>query len=108
LGALRLDVETLAVFVGIPALILLLIGGPAYAFGGSKRPKRYRPGRPYDFAPVWFLSAPEQAAAASGAKELGAKPQPPALPAGEAPDGGRETGAAAVPQGSTGGASDRW
>jgi hypothetical protein len=109
LGALRLDVETVVIFVGIPALIVLVVGGLAYAAGGSeRRGKRYRPGRPYDFAPVWFLSAPERLTAASGAKELGTKPQAPALSTGEVESEGQQNGPVVVPQGATGGASDRW
>jgi hypothetical protein len=96
--------ETLLWFVAVPALIVLVVGGLAYAFGGgNRRAGRYRPGRPYDFAPVWFLSAPEQVTSASDQKAVGGRPQAPALPGGEV-----ETGGAVVPQGATGGASDRW
>ncbi|HEU4424733.1 MAG TPA: hypothetical protein VFR67_19585 [Pilimelia sp.] len=102
-------VETVAVFVGIPALIVIVVGGLAYAGSdGIRRGKRYRPGRPYDFAPVWFLAAPEQVTAASDAKQLGAKPQPPALSTGELESDGSQSGPVAVSQGATGGASDRW
>jgi hypothetical protein len=97
--------ETVLWYVAVPALIFLVVGGLAYAFGGDgdRRARRYRPGRPYEFAPVWFLSAPEQLTAASNAKAIGGKPQAPALPTGEG-----EAGGAVVPQGATGGASDRW
>jgi hypothetical protein len=95
-------IETVLTFVVAPAAIVLLIGGLAYAFGGGQRAKRYRPGRPYDFAPVWFLSAPELVTSA-GAPALGAGAQPPALPTGEVEPQRRP-----APQGSTGGASDRW
>jgi hypothetical protein len=100
---LDLDVETALILIGIPAAIVLLVGGVAYAFGGGAgRTRRYRPGRPYEFAPVWFLSAPEQLTSGAAAGALGARPQPPALSTGEV-EAGR-----GVPQGSTGGASDRW
>jgi hypothetical protein len=49
-------IETLLVFVGIPlavaGLVALLILG-----AGARRAPRYRPGRPFTFAPVWFTSA---------------------------------------------------
>jgi hypothetical protein len=60
---------TLAVFVGIPlgvlALVSLFVMRPPRSTGAL----RYRPGRPWGFAPVWFgtkpdshMSAQEQAA----------------------------------------------
>ena len=90
-------------------LILILIGIAVGTFlvislfvfmGGSKNPKRYRPGRPFHFKPVWFLSAPEQQSRAgltapvhSTGRELQASSARP--------------GRAARPA-ETGGASDRW
>ena len=89
--------------------ILLLIGIAIGVFlvitlfvfmGGSKNPKRYRPGRPFNFKPVWFLSAPEQQSRAG----LTA----PVHPAGrELAAGAARPGRAARPA-ETGGASDRW
>jgi hypothetical protein len=113
--------ETLLVFVLIPVAAVLLIAGLAAA-GGGRGPKRYRPGRSYEFTPVWFLAAPEQVAPAAGtgarALTAGDHAEPPATrsgaPALTAGPGGAgrsvettEAGAAA-PAGSTGGASDRW
>jgi hypothetical protein len=96
--------ETVRDFVLIPAAIVLVVGGLAYAFGGGqRRGKRYRPGRPYDVAPVWFLSSPERVEQAERKRAIADKPQPPALPTGEI-----EVGRQTAPQGSTGGASDRW
>jgi hypothetical protein len=49
------------VYVVIPAAIITLV--VTLVFGGSdrtRRTKRYRPGRPYDFRPIWFLASPEQ------------------------------------------------
>ncbi|MGH3713878.1 MAG: aa3-type cytochrome oxidase subunit CtaJ [Micromonosporaceae bacterium] len=49
--------ETVLVFVGIPVALFAVIAGLVYL--SSVRPaRRYRPGRPYEFTPVWFLSAP--------------------------------------------------
>jgi len=42
--------------------------------GGKKDTKRYRPGRPFTFAPVWFLSAPERQSRAGILGELPAGP----------------------------------
>lgn len=126
--------ETVLVFAGIPLAIVLVISGLA-ALGGGHAAKRYRPGRPFEFAPVWFLAAPEQLAggAASGSHaeqqgELTAASSHAALPAAAhvadspAPYGAGATSAgvpatsgtggdlAAAPAriGPTGGASDRW
>ncbi|MER7458353.1 hypothetical protein [Micromonospora sp. NPDC126480] len=94
------------VFVGIPAATVLVIAGLAYAGSnrgtGSGRGKRYRPGRPFDFTPVWFLSRPEELADSAGAvMAVGA--QSPALTSGKQERAGIEP-----PAGGTGGASDRW
>jgi hypothetical protein len=96
--------ETVFWFVVVPALVVLVVGGLAYAMGGGRRGKRYRPGRPYDMAPVWFLSAPEQVDEAARKRAIGGRPQEPAMSTGVVEAGGGR----AVPQGSTGGASDRW
>jgi hypothetical protein len=97
------------VFAGIPLAVVAVIVGLVYAGGGRSNDRRYRPGRPFEFTPVWFLSAPES--------------QNDHLPAGGAGADGRSiavSGAnrmalakadsqAAVPVGDmTGGASDRW
>ncbi|WP_373324940.1 hypothetical protein [Actinocatenispora rupis] len=47
------------VFVGIPVGVFLLMAAAVYG-AGSRRSRRYRPGRPFEFAPVWFLAAPER------------------------------------------------
>jgi hypothetical protein len=86
-------VETVAVPLGIALAVIALIYAIVYA-GSARRSKRYRPGRPFEFAPVWFLAAPDRQAANAGVhKELTAG-------AGEV--------AEVRPHGETGGASDRW
>jgi hypothetical protein len=57
--------ETVGTFVGIPAAIFLLIAAMVYG-SSARRSKRYRPGRPFDFAPVWFLAAVPDGAASGG------------------------------------------
>jgi hypothetical protein len=97
-----------------PAAIVLVITVLVYAGSGRRGGKRYRPGRPFEFTPVWFLSAPEPASGPGGASALPHGPRPAELPAGR-PAGGPAEGpllAARSPQpaspGATGGASDRW
>jgi hypothetical protein len=100
---LKLSVsDTLLIFVGIPAAVMLVIVGLVFASSRGSGPKRYRPGRPFDFTPVWFLSSPEQLADSAGAA-LPAGAQAPALTSRE----GKMTGPL-LRVGATGGASDRW
>ncbi|MEV8509456.1 hypothetical protein AB0368_32130 [Actinoplanes sp. NPDC051475] len=69
---------------------------------GSRPDRRYRPGRPYDFRPIWFLASPSQVSPSFGAKASDGSTR--ALEPGvvEGP-GGRQ-----VRPGPVGGASDRW
>ncbi|WP_341721375.1 hypothetical protein QQG74_25560 [Micromonospora sp. FIMYZ51] len=92
------------VFVGIPAAVVLVIAGLVYAgsHGRGGGAKRYRPGRPFDFTPVWFLGRPEELADSAGAA-LAAGAQAPALTSHKQQQAGVE-----APAGGTGGASDRW
>lgn len=97
LGALRLSIlSTVLIFVLVPLGVCVIIAGFALAGGAGRRARRYRPGRPYDFAPIWFLASPERVT--SG----GSRAHTPAIESGVV-----ETGARA-PMGTTGGASDRW
>lgn len=103
MGALRLSVsDTVLIFVGIPAAIVLVVTVLALA-GGGRSPRRYRPGRRFDFTPVWFLAAPEQVAQVPGQTPLHTEAYRPELTSGEV-----EIKAAPVRPGTTGGASDRW
>ena len=99
-------IETLVVFVGIPLAVVAVVYGLVYAGSGRSNDRRYRPGRPFEFTPVWFLSAPDShsdhgaaAPSAHAAVESGAHRM--ALTKSEASSG--------EPVGDvTGGASDRW
>jgi hypothetical protein len=78
----------LLIFVGIPLAVIALTFALVY-LSGSRSAKRYRPGREYTYAPVWFLAKPEtDGPATSPAKEL--------------------TASSPIHPGLTGGASDRW
>jgi hypothetical protein len=96
--------NTVLVYVVVPAALFAVIAGLAMIGGGRRGGRRYRPGRPYEFTPVWFLSAPGDLVDAGSGRELTAGTNRPMLagaPAEEAPE------RPAVPRG-TGGASDRW
>ncbi len=101
--------QTVLVFVGIPAVVVLAVYGLVYGTTARRVSKRYRPGRPFTFTPVWFLAATVPASP-DGARPaaVGAGEQHAALPPGpllaQAPD----APAATMPHGETGGASDSW
>ena len=94
-------IETLVVFVGIPLAVCAVVYGLVYAGSGRSNDRRYRPGRPFEFAPVWFLSAPESGSPAASNGHAVEGPSRMALTKSEAPS--REAVGDV-----TGGASDRW
>lgn len=104
MGALSLSItEAVLIFAGIPAAVIAVVYLAVYSTTSRKADKRYRPGRAFEFAPVWFLAAP---APLSGA---------PARPDGPAAISGSTAAALpgdvpAVPAShrDVGGASDTW
>ena len=110
---MRLSItNTVVIFVVTALAIVLVIVALSMVGGGrgddGRRAKRYRPGRPYDFTPIWFVSSPGQVTSSDpvmqpqGSSAVAGRAQPPAIESGVVETGGR------VPQGATGGASDRW
>ena len=102
--------STVLVFVIIPAAVVLLVA--SLVFAGSdrtRRTRRYRPGRPYDFQPTWFLAAPEQVNEAPddryGPDRRALHRNEPHAIAGPVIE---DMSGAPVLPGPTGGASDRW
>jgi hypothetical protein len=103
-------VETVLIFVGIPVCVIAVVYGVVYA-GSARRGKRYRPGRAFEFRPVWFLSAPEQLGDGTGErKALRSADTPVALPPGTRPAEPDAEWPAGDPaeRNVTGGASDTW
>ena len=95
--------NTVLVYVVIPAAIITLV--VTLVFSGSdrtRRTKRYRPGRPYDFQPIWFLSSPEQVSGAPAIEGDHHHQRAIAAPVLEDSTGHR------VLPGPVGGASDSW
>ena len=60
--------ETVLVFVGIPLAIILLLAFAVFGRSTLQQPNRYRPGRPWNYAPVWFVAASRRAAEPRGAR----------------------------------------
>ena len=102
--------QTALVFAGIPAAVIAAVFALVYGTSARRSNKRYRPGRPFTFAPVWFLAAPERGVSGGApAPELPGAQHHNTLPAGpllaqaeDAPP------TAAAAHGETGGASDSW
>ena len=102
--------QTVLVFAGIPIAVVAVVYALVYATSGRRNSKRYRPGRPFTFAPVWFLASSREASEVARMTEGEARPvtaggiRPPLPPAADAVEGEQ----VASLYGETGGASDRW
>jgi hypothetical protein len=119
MGALKLTItETVLVFVGIPAAIIAIIYGLVYA-GTASSSKRYRPGRPFNQATVWFVANKPHAAEVTpaAARQIGRGSAAHEISGGTGDhsasthdDAAHDTGEglATVGYGETGGASDSW
>jgi hypothetical protein len=106
LGALRLSIlSTVLIYLIIPAGVITLVAALVLASGRSEKPdRRYRPGRPYTFQPIWFLASPEQVIghdqpAVAGRGNGQAALTGPVL---------EDSSGARIKAGPTGGASDSW
>jgi hypothetical protein len=55
-------VQTVLVFVGIPAAIIATIALAVYGKAIVRQPNRYRPGRAWEYAPAWFAPHPDAVA----------------------------------------------
>jgi hypothetical protein len=52
-------VQTVLVFVGIPAGIIALTALAVFGKAMVRQPNRYRPGKSWDFAPSWYVPHPD-------------------------------------------------
>ena len=59
-------VQTVLVFVGIPAGIIAVIFVAVYGRSMVRQPNRYRPGKAWDFEPSWYVPHPEAVVASTG------------------------------------------
>lgn len=91
--------QTMLIFAGIPASVVGVIYALVYAASSRRNIKRYRPGRPMRFTPVWFLANPHPDGAARAAVSRHAAL--PGAPAGHLVDSLTVTH-------EVGGASDSW
>ena len=64
-------VQTVLVFIGIPAAIISALTFAVYGRSMLHQPNRYRPGRPWNYQPAWFVPHPDAVLpATSGHKQL--------------------------------------
>lgn len=61
-------VQTVLVFIGIPAGIILVIYLAVYGKSLAQAPNRYRPGKPWTYPPSWYVPHPEAVVHAAGAQ----------------------------------------
>lgn len=113
-------VETLAVYAVIPLAVVAIVAALIVGVAGRSR-QRYRPGRPFSFAPVWFLSAQSGGStsvtaalavlpATQARPEIESGPSRAALVGAEPPvaAAGGATSLGALSQTQTGGAHGSW
>jgi hypothetical protein len=100
--------ETVAIFAGIPVAVIAAIVGLVYG-GNARRSRRYRPGRPFEFAPVWFLAPADAEHDGDSRSRQRAVSGGNRVALGSAAAQGAGVGPAArSAQDRTGGASDHW
>ena len=64
-------IETVLVFVGIPLGIIALITLAVYGKAITRQPNRYRPGKPWNYSPSWYVPHPDAVLTpAAGHKQL--------------------------------------
>lgn len=59
-------VQTVLVFVGIPLAIVLVLFLGVYGKSLARQPNRYRPGRPWNFPPSWYVPHPDAVVTRAG------------------------------------------
>jgi hypothetical protein len=52
-------VQTVLVFVGIPLGIIALVSLAVFGKSLTRQPNRYRPGKPWPYAPSWYVPHPD-------------------------------------------------
>ena len=52
-------VQTALIFAGIPLLVIAFISFAVYGRSALHQPNRYRPGRPWNYPPAWYVPHPD-------------------------------------------------
>ncbi len=51
--------QTVGVFIGIPLAIIALVYLGVYGRSMARQPNRYRPGKPWEDPPTWYVPHPD-------------------------------------------------
>lgn len=78
-------VETTLIFAGIPVAAFAVLAVAVYGPEEFRQPNRYRPGRPWRFAPVWYLPHPEHVSPDASHREALSAPHRAAVEGGDRP-----------------------
>ncbi len=52
-------IETILVFAGIPLAVIAFVAFAVYGRSALHQPNRYRPGKPWQYAPAWYIPHPD-------------------------------------------------
>jgi len=63
-------VQTVLVFVGIPAAIIAVVILMVYGKSLVHQPNRYRPGRPWTYPDQWFVPHPDAVGHSSAVRQI--------------------------------------
>ena len=99
--------ETLLVFVGAPLAVVVLLALLIYLPGGRKRP-RYKPGQPWEHAPVWYEPHPDGPAGGHGSETTAIGSSVYGEPTGDRAHGTAPAAPRPVSGGPLGGARGTW
>jgi hypothetical protein len=64
-------VQTVLTFVGIPLAIVAVVTVAVYGRSMIRQPNRYRPGKPWNYEPSWYVPHPEAVTTAAGSSGAG-------------------------------------
>jgi hypothetical protein len=78
-------VQTVLVFVGIPAGVVAILAALIWGRSELRQPNRYRPGKPWNFPPVWYVPHPEAMQPVAGEGRALSAAKRAAIESGEAP-----------------------
>ena len=101
--------ETLLVFAGVPLAIIAVLALLIYVPAGRNRRPRYKPGQPWEHAPIWYEPHPEHGPEAGHGETLAIGSSDHGRPHGvQSPDSHGAGTARVVNAGPLGGARGTW
>ena len=101
--------EALLIFAGIPLAIIVVLALLIYVPAGRNRRPRYKPGQPWEHAPVWYEPHPDHGPEAGHGETLAiGSSDHGELHGAQSPDSHGATTARVVNGGPLGGARGTW